>query len=140
MGWSLEQVVRPFQTKTSRLQSGCSAIAWSLTPIHVSFGAGGSTVFGFSLYQDIQAKTDGSKAYREISRETETKRVENPDDPNQYVLVEQPKSWKGRNVNDPTDTSELIFGTASGGEGGDGGGDGGGGEGGGGAGGGGGGG
>jgi hypothetical protein len=47
---------------------------------------GGDKVFPYWFYQSISVE---EKTFTEYKREVSQKRVENPDDPSQYVMVEQ---------------------------------------------------
>ena len=130
---SLEYIVRPFQTKdVTPPKKVFGAPREPKPPVKVEFGEAGAKVFPITLNSHVGFTTVNSTTIRETSRKTELKRVENPEDPDQYVMVRQPKSWSGRNDAEPYDKSKYIFGTGDGvGDGGDGGegGDGGGGDG-----------
>ena len=58
-------------------------------PVNVTIGSAGGTAFVFRAFAVIEFKTEDSFTYREIDRKTHVTRIENPDDPSQFVEVER---------------------------------------------------
>lgn len=65
---------------------------------------GGEKVFPYLLYSTLSVETG---TFTEISRETTTKRVENPQDKSQYVDVEQIDKLYLKNKNNPNDKRTI---------------------------------
>lgn len=65
---------------------------------------GGSKVFPYWLYASTSVEEN---TFTEIKRETTPKRVENPDDSSQYVMVEQIDKLYLQNKNNPKDQRTL---------------------------------
>ena len=61
---------------------------------------GGDKVFPYFMYSTVTVETG---TFTETKRETTQKRVENPEDPSQYVMVDQIDKLHLKNVNDPND-------------------------------------
>jgi hypothetical protein len=86
---ALELIVRPFQSKDVTPPKRIIEAEKQVDPVDVSIGSEGGTALLFRAFSVIEFKTEDSYTYREIDRKTHTKRVENPDDPSQYVEVER---------------------------------------------------
>jgi len=106
---SLEYVVRPFATKKvtppTRLVESETTVADAV--IVVSGAEGLVQKWTLTATQDFNVKDKDT--YKEQSRKTTPKRVENPDDPDQYVMVDRIDSMKLRNIYDPTKFREYEF-------------------------------
>jgi hypothetical protein len=85
----LELLVRPFETKDVTPPKRIIGAEKTVDPVDVSIGASGGTAFVFRAFSVIEFKTEDSFTYKEIERKTHTKRIENPDDPTQFVEVER---------------------------------------------------
>lgn len=94
---NLERVVRPFYNraaKPSRDRVQAEDAATEQPEAHLAFSAQmrGSWQTLDALSLTIKWPTDDQETpdadWKEIDRETHTKRVENPDDPDQYIDVE----------------------------------------------------
>ena len=55
----------------------------------LTIGANGGTAFVFSAFSVIEFQTDDRFTYREVERQTTTKRITSDSDPSQYVDVER---------------------------------------------------
>ena len=68
--------------------------------LSVSLGREGGKTFdySYSFSSSVHSATDN---YKEVSRRSETKRVENPDDPDQFVEIKRATEIKLVNENDP---------------------------------------
>lgn len=86
---SLEFLIRPFQSKDVTPPKRIIGAEKTVDPVAVSIGASGGTAFVFSAFSVIEFKTEDSFTYKEIDRKTHIKRIENPDDPSQFVEVER---------------------------------------------------
>lgn len=103
----LELIVRPFLPRDVRPIPVPVANAKATGPVSLTFGGkGGAVVFKFSQFQSVGFTTQVN--YVETSRETVTKRITNPTDPDQYVDVEVLKKvrFKDKNSSDP---KEIPF-------------------------------
>lgn len=82
---SLEPVVRPFQ---DRLVAPAVLILPDVDkdePKAMSIGSEGGTTFSFSYSFSGSAKSSGGDDWKETKRKTQTVRVTNPDDPDNFV-------------------------------------------------------
>lgn len=100
---SLELFVRPFQSKDVTPPKRVIGAEKNVDPVNVSIGSPGGAAFVFSAFKVIEFKTEDSYTYREIDRKTHIKRVENPDDPSQFVDVERIDQIALRNKLNPDD-------------------------------------
>lgn len=120
---SLEQLVRPFARPDalSRRRIVASNLKIEVTPAIISWGAAGSIAGA----QEIEAIDEGGTAftvlscddrYEEVDRGERAARVENPDDPNQYVMVNRPtyiafnkaSEWEAANYTKTTTWQTAI--------------------------------
>jgi len=100
---ALELIIRPFLPRDVRPIPVPIAGAKATGPVSLTFGAkSGAVVFKYSqfLTQSFTAQIE----YVEKSRDTVTKRIKNPQDPNQYVDVETIKKITFTDKNDPKQT------------------------------------
>ena len=86
---SLELLIRPFQSRDVTPPKRIIGAEKTVDPVNVSIGSPGGTAFVFRAFKVEEFKTEDSFTYREIERKTHTKRIENPDDPSQFVEVER---------------------------------------------------
>ena len=86
---SLELLVRPFQSKDVTPPKPIIGAEKAVDPVNVSIGSGGGNALVFRAFTVIEFKTEDSFTYKEIDRKTHIKRIENPDDPSQFVDVER---------------------------------------------------
>ena len=86
---SLELLIRPFQSKDVNPPKPIIGAEKSVDPVAVSIGSSGGTALVFRAFAVIEFKTEDSFTYREVERKTHIKRIENPDDPSQFVDVER---------------------------------------------------
>ena len=86
---SLELLIRPFQSKDVTPPKRIIAAEKTVEPVNVSIGSPGGTAFEFRFFSVLNFKTEDSFTYKEIDRETHITRIENPDDPSQFVEVER---------------------------------------------------
>lgn len=100
---SLELLIRPFQSKDVTPPKRIIGAEKTVDPVDVSIGAAGGTALVFRAFAVIEFKTEDSYTYREIDRKTHIKRVENPDDPSQFVDVERIDQIALRNKLNPDD-------------------------------------
>jgi hypothetical protein len=85
---SLEYVVRPFQLQQVSFPVLLETESIIADPVVVHLAhLGGAVTFPWSN----SLSESNSSNYREVSRQTKTVRVENPDDPSQFVNVERTK-------------------------------------------------
>ena len=77
-------------------------------PVSVSLGREGGKTFdySYSFSSSVHSATD---SYKEVSRKSETKRVENPDDPDQFVEIKRATELKLVNENDPKLKRKYTF-------------------------------
>jgi hypothetical protein len=88
---TMEGIVRPFQTEDffTRGKIPVPSVNKEANPVVVSWGAKVSLPGAESDLIGVQI--DKEEKYFERSRKTEKIRIENPNDPSQYVIVERPK-------------------------------------------------
>ncbi len=99
----LELIIRPFLPRDVRPIPVPIANAKVTGPVSLTFGAKpGAIVFEYSQFLTQNFST--AIEYTEVSRETQTKRIKNPNDPNQYVDVESIKKITFKDKNDPKAT------------------------------------
>jgi hypothetical protein len=87
---TFERIVRPFQARTvapAPVLPAPGSTTAAVPNVELKFGAVGETKT-FNGSESHSMSTFCPTAVRETARETHTKRVENPDDPTQYVNVE----------------------------------------------------
>lgn len=87
---SFEIIVRPFQTiRVHPLPKGATVLEATEEPepIVLVFGAD-AQVKKLNGSVSVSSTSFQEKESKELSRETKERRVENPDDPSQYVIVE----------------------------------------------------
>ncbi len=99
----LEFLVRPFQTRDVTPPKRIIGAEKAVDPVTVSTGSPGGTAFVFSAFSVLEFKTEDSFTFHEIERKTHTKRIENPDDPSQFVEVERIDQVALRNKLNPED-------------------------------------
>ena len=85
---ALELLIRPFERRDVSPPKRIIEQEKPVEPVAVSFGEGGNTVFPYRLFTVIEFQTIDSQTYKELGRESHTKRIENPNDKNQFVEVE----------------------------------------------------
>ena len=106
---SMEYAVRPFVVKKitppTRLVESEKVVADAV--VVAGGGEGLVQKWVLTATQDYQVKDKDT--FKEQSRVTSPKRVENPDDPTQYVMVDRIDSMKLRNIYDPTKFREYEF-------------------------------
>lgn len=97
----LEGIIRPFQQpdRLTRRRIVATNTKLDVNPVSLTWGEAGNlpvpqTTVNFTVKKE--------KDHIEISRETELVRIENPDDPSQYVMVERPKNITFREKGAPT--------------------------------------
>jgi len=86
---SFELLIRPFQTKNVTPPRRIIGSEKTVEPVNFSIGSAGGTAFVFRAFAVIEFKTEDSFTYKEVDRKTHIKRIENPDDPSQFVEVER---------------------------------------------------
>lgn len=89
---SLEPVVRPFQDRPIAPAVLILDDMKQDEPIVQSIGSEGGTTFDFSYSFSGNAKSSGGDDWKETSRKSETVRIENPDDSDQFVQTKRAKS------------------------------------------------
>lgn len=99
---AFETIVRPFQRKDVTPPTRIVGKEKAVEPVLVEFGSGGGKVLEYSFFFNPGLETIEKDTYKEVKRDTVTKRVENPDDSSQFVDVEQVKKLYTRNTVDPT--------------------------------------
>lgn len=95
---NLEYIVRPFQTKVISLPTTIELESEDAAAVEVRLVAKGNAVtypFSFAV------NSAPSDTLREISRTTKKVKIENPDDPTQFVEVERATKIELRDENDP---------------------------------------
>jgi hypothetical protein len=83
---SLERTIRPFQLPSVAPPSLVLDDTKQSDPVEVSIGREGGKIYDFS-YSFSSTIHSGNDNYKETKRKTELKRVENPDDPEQFVEI-----------------------------------------------------
>jgi hypothetical protein len=89
---SLERTIRPFQLPAVTPPALVLDDTKQADPVAVSLGREGGKTFdySYSFSSSVHSATD---SYKEVSRKTETKRIENPDDSDQFVEIKpRPRS------------------------------------------------
>ena len=104
---NLEQIVRPFQDRDVTPPKRVLGMRKEVGPSDVDFGKGGSKIFLYSTWATTEAGTIND--YREVSRDTKTKRVENPDDPSQYIDIKVTEKLYTRSETDPSRKLNITF-------------------------------
>jgi len=94
---SLELLVRPFQARDFTPPTRIIGSEKPVDPVNFSIGSEGGTAFLFRAFSVIEFTTEDSYTYREVTRQTHTVRVENPNDSSQFVDVERIDSILLRN-------------------------------------------
>ena len=105
---SLERTIRPFQLLTVTPPALVLDDTKQSDPVAVSLGREGGKTFdySYSFSSSVHSATD---SYKEVSRKSETKRVENPDDPDQFVEIKRATEIKLVNENDPKLKRKYSF-------------------------------
>jgi hypothetical protein len=99
----LELIIRPFLPRDVRPIPVPIANAKVTGPVSLTFGAKpGATVFEYSQFLTINFSAQIE--YQETARDVVTKRIKNPQDPDQYVDVEVIKKITFKDKNDPKAT------------------------------------
>lgn len=97
---NMEQIIRPFLPRDVRPTKVPVPNTRDSGPVTVTIGARGrATVFKYSKFETVNFSSEIE--YVEVSRDTTTKRIENPNDPNQFVEVESIRKIIFRDKNDP---------------------------------------
>jgi hypothetical protein len=91
---AMEGIVRPFQSEDffTRGKIPVPSVNKEADPVVTSWGAKASLPSPESDL--VGVNLDKQERYFERSRKTEKIRIENPNDPSQYVVVERPKEMK----------------------------------------------
>jgi hypothetical protein len=97
---TLELTIRPFQSPEVTPPRVVPEGTKRDDPVNVSMGKEGGKTFDFSYSFSGQSKSS-SDNYKEVSRRTETRRIENPDDPDQFVEIRRATEIKLVNEGDP---------------------------------------
>src|ERR1700750_1272539 len=97
---SLERTIRPFQLPAITPPALVLDDTKQSDPVAVSLGREGGKTFDYS-YSFFSSVHSSSESYKEISRKSETKRVENPDAPDQFVEIRRATQINLVNENDP---------------------------------------
>lgn len=99
----LEQLVRPFQRRDLSPRTRIVVSTGTGTePIVIEFGEAGSLPTGKQDTFEIKLEKE-KEQYKETHRTTRKVRIENPDDPDQYVMVERPEKMKLDKKKTPAD-------------------------------------
>lgn len=92
---SIEQIVRPFQGDPSVAPAKRTITAEiPVDAVVVSIGREGGRVLNYAFSTFTEVRPD---QYTEVTRTTKDKRVENPSDANQFVVVKQIEQLQLRN-------------------------------------------
>ena len=75
----------------------------TVEPVNVSVGSPGGIVFVYRTFRCLSSRSRTVSPISEIDRKTHIKRVENPDDPSQFVDVERIDQIALRNKLNPDD-------------------------------------
>lgn len=95
----LEHVVRPFQTERVSLPAGGPRRQVDAEGVVCHFvGDGNAKTFSFSFSTSVSG---GGTKFKEVERTTKRVRIENPEDPNQFVEVDRVKKIVVGNEDDP---------------------------------------
>jgi hypothetical protein len=95
----LEYVVRPFQTERVSLPGGGGnrrQVDSEAVVCHF-VDDGNAKTFSFSISQSVS----GGDKFKEVSRKTKRVRIENPEDPEQFVVVDRVKKITVGNEDNP---------------------------------------
>jgi hypothetical protein len=105
---SLERTIRPFQLPAVTPPALVLDDTKQADPVAVSLGREGGKRFdySYSFSSSVHSATD---SYKEVSRKTETKRIENPDDSDQFVEIKRATEIKLVNENDPKLKRKYTF-------------------------------
>lgn len=99
----LEQLVRPFQrpdlAPRTRIVVSTGA---GTAPIIIEFGEAGALPTGKQDTFELKLEKE-KEQYKETHRTTRNVRIENPDDPDQYVMVQRPEKMKLDKKKTPAD-------------------------------------
>jgi hypothetical protein len=107
---NLEQFVRPFQTKDVTPPRRVITEGADVAPVAISIGTVGSNLtFLLNLFISTGFETEDERTHIEVNRTTVDRRVENPDDSEQYVTVRDTEKIKLRKKSDPTDYRIYEF-------------------------------
>lgn len=99
----LEQLVRPFQRRDLAPRTRIVvSVGTGTEPIIVEFGTAGSLPSGKQDSLEIKLEKE-KESYKETNRKTRKVRIENPDDKDQYVMVERPEKMKFDKKKTPAD-------------------------------------
>ena len=105
---SLERTIRPFQLPAVTPPALVLDDTKQSDPVAVSLGREGGKTFDYS-YSFSSSVHSASDSYKEVSRKSESKRVENPDDPDQFVEIKRATEIKLVNENDPKLKRKYTF-------------------------------
>ena len=81
---TLELTIRPFQSPDVTPPRVVPEGTKRDEPVNVSLGKEGGKTFDFSYSFSGQSRSS-SDNYKEVARKSETRRIENPNDPDQFV-------------------------------------------------------
>jgi hypothetical protein len=98
---SLERTIRPFQLPAVTPPALVLDDTKQSDPVAVSLGREGGKTFDYS-YSFSSSVHSASDNYKEVSRKSETRRIENPDDPDQFVDIKRATEINLVNENDPS--------------------------------------
>lgn len=98
---SLERTIRPFQLPAVTPPALVLDDTKQSDPVAVSLGREGGKTFDFS-YSFSGSVHSATDSYKEVSRRSETRRVENPNDPDQFVEIRRATEIRLVNENNPS--------------------------------------
>ena len=105
---SLERTVRPFQLPAVTPPALVLDETKQSDPVAVSLGQDGGKTFdySYSFSSSVRSATDN---YKEVSRKSETRRIENPEDPEQFVEIRRATEIKLVDEEDPRQKRRYRF-------------------------------
>lgn len=98
---TLELTIRPFQSQDVTPPKVVPESTRRDDPVSVSLGREGGKTFDFSYSFSGQSRSS-SDNYREVARRSETRRIENPNDPDQFVEIRRATEIRLVNENNPS--------------------------------------
>ncbi len=105
---SLELIVRPFQTRAVTPPAAAVGEAQAVEPAKLAIEGSGAKTFRYSFTYSSQGGSASSR-WKEIKRTSQTVRVHNPDDPEQYVDIKRPKTITFANEENPRERNHYAF-------------------------------
>ncbi|HEY7245178.1 MAG TPA: hypothetical protein VH678_15005 [Xanthobacteraceae bacterium] len=105
---ALELLIRPFQLTDITPPTAVIGGTVLADPVVITIETEGGKTFDWSYSFSGETGT-AANTFKEVKRKNEKKRIENPDDPSQFVEVQRAKEIKFTNASDPSITQTHKY-------------------------------